>query len=727
MKFLYCTLLLLSLAPSLRVAAAASAEVLAHRCVSITAAMDQALRLQGQGSYRWSRSDTAAKAYFRLQPASLEHFLLYDQNRRYLRLKGLSLKAESNATKANLWSVHQVAGGFYRLKPHRLDELADGTRQGHQDEQALTGKLRLNRESDELCQDYPEAALDVLVDAPGRLLQDVSQPLRGYADVHTHIAFPAAMAGKAMAGGVFHPLGIEHALHDCEGLHGEGGNRNLLEFQRDNDFLEAFAEESYETAGYPDFPFWPNRETSTHVQAYYKWIERAFYSGLRLMVTSVTGNPTFCHILGIVNLETKTGPCDGSDALRLQTDYIYALQDYIDAQNGGAGRGWFRIVTSPRAAREVIAAGKLAVVLGIEHGTLFDCDDSPGSNCDRQHIEKSLDELHALGIRSVYPIHRFDNAFGGAKLQEGAAGAWMNVASKLATSQADGLLDLLNPKKMLFRPLGGYYMAAEICRDGYEGAPAFKSMDDFIVEDFSFVTDTLAEIPVVGGLLNRLLKMVLVDKLQPLPDYREANAENRVCNPRGLTEKGRWLIEGLMDRGMMVEIDHMSVPTLEATLTLLEARNYSGVISSHSWLEMTPRVYNRIFALGGMIAPMKESPRATVQRYQEQMQMMAQYPFGTAIALGTDIQGVHSQPAADPETDITYPFAAIDGSSRFLPPRTGNRLFSYADEGMAHYGLLAEWFQTVRQQDTSGSTVTSLMKSAEAYLQMWERAEASGS
>ena len=52
---------------------------------------------------------------------------------------------------------------------------------------------------------------------------------------------------------------------------------------------------------------------------------------------------------------------------------IRELQDYIDAQNGGPGKGWFRIVTSPYEARRVINEGKLAVVLGIEVSKLFDC------------------------------------------------------------------------------------------------------------------------------------------------------------------------------------------------------------------------------------------------------------------------------------------------------------------------------------------------------------------
>ena len=42
---------------------------------------------------------------------------------------------------------------------------------------------------------------------------------------------------------------------------------------------------------------------------------------------------------------------------------VYALERYIDAQSGGPGEGWLRIVTTPEEARQVIAEGKLAVTM----------------------------------------------------------------------------------------------------------------------------------------------------------------------------------------------------------------------------------------------------------------------------------------------------------------------------------------------------------------------------
>ncbi len=52
---------------------------------------------------------------------------------------------------------------------------------------------------------------------------------------------------------------------------------------------------------------------------------------------------------------------------------MVALQDYIDAQFGGPGKGFFRIVKTPAEARSVINDGKLAVVLGVEVSEVLDC------------------------------------------------------------------------------------------------------------------------------------------------------------------------------------------------------------------------------------------------------------------------------------------------------------------------------------------------------------------
>ena len=82
------------------------------------------------------------------------------------------------------------------------------------------------------------------------------------------------------------------------------------------------------------------------------------------------------------------------------------MQDYIDAQYGGPGKGLYRIVTNPFQARKVINAGQArgghghrdqrAVRLHLQ-GT---CPSGDVPACDAPQIDQQLDEVHKLGVRA---------------------------------------------------------------------------------------------------------------------------------------------------------------------------------------------------------------------------------------------------------------------------------------------------------------------------------------
>src|SRR3546814_9491918 len=90
------------------------------------------------------------------------------------------------------------------------------------------------------------------------------------------------------------------------------------------------------------------------------------------------------------------------ETVRIQAQQTRELQDYIDAQYGGPGRGWFRIVSSPEQARQVAADGKLAVTLGVEVSEPFGCSVRNGiPQCTEDDIDRGLDELYDLGVRQM--------------------------------------------------------------------------------------------------------------------------------------------------------------------------------------------------------------------------------------------------------------------------------------------------------------------------------------
>ena len=97
-------------------------------------------------------------------------------------------------------------------------------------------------------------------------------------------------------------------------------------------------------------------------------MERSWRGGQRLFVNLLVENNQLCKLYPL-----KRNSCDDMDSVRLQAKQMREFEDYIDAQYGGPGAGWYRIVTNPFEARKVINQGKLAVVMGIETSMPFDC------------------------------------------------------------------------------------------------------------------------------------------------------------------------------------------------------------------------------------------------------------------------------------------------------------------------------------------------------------------
>ena len=81
--------------------------------------------------------------------------------------------------------------------------------------------------------------------------------------------------------------------------------------------------------------------------------------GQRILVNLLVENNKLCELYPL-----KHNSCNDMKSVRLQADDMRKLERYIDAQYGGPGRGWYRIVTDPFEARKVINAGQA----GRRHG-----------------------------------------------------------------------------------------------------------------------------------------------------------------------------------------------------------------------------------------------------------------------------------------------------------------------------------------------------------------------
>ncbi|MFE9622636.1 discoidin domain-containing protein [Streptomyces sp. NPDC006527] len=484
---------------------------------------------------------------------------------------------------------------------------------------------------------------------------DAQGEVRGFVDAHNHLMSNEAFGGRLICGRTFSAAGIADALKDCPEHYPDG---TLAIF----DYITHGGDGRHDPVGWPTFKDWPAYDSMTHQANYYAWIERAWRGGQRVLVNDLVTNGVICSVYFF-----KDRSCDEMTSIRLQAKLTYDLQAHIDTMYGGTGKGWFRIVTDSAQAREVIRQGKLAVVLGVETSEPFGCKqilDIP--QCGKEDIDKGLDELYALGVRSMFLCHKFDNALCGVRFDSHGLGTAVNVGQFLSTGTFWRTEKCTGPQKD--NPIGG------------AAAPE-------------------AEADLPAGV--------------EVPAYDE----NARCNVRGLTDLGEYALRGMMKRKMMVEIDHMSVKATGRVLDILEAESYPGVLSSHSWMDLNWT--ERVYSLGGFVAQYMHGSEEFGAEAKRTDALREKY--GVGYGYGTDFNGVGDHPAprgADTANPVTYPFRSVDGGSVIDRQTTGARTWDYNTDGAAHVGMIPDWIEDIRLVGGQG-VVDDLFRGAESYLDTW--------
>ena len=638
-------------------------------------------------SYRFESVGLDAASRFFMKPTSFGNYMMTDRDGRYLAGQLLlsptagkkpgvfaEWKLTASGSMASEYLVHFTNNALnlklaYNYKKDKLVfSPSGGIFEWHKE-----SKFRLVAQSN--CRPFPEVMLNV--EGSRNLLKgDPSKPVRGFMEAHAHITSYEFLGGKAMHGKPFHRFGVEKALPDSAIIHGPDGITDFI-----GNFFSGKAD-NYDTRGWPDFPYWPDHRDMSHMGYYYKWIERAHLGGMRLLVTHLVENKTLCVLLSKLNPAAWINPnsCDAMDSIRLQAQRLYEMQDYIDAQAGGPGKGFFRIITSPEEARQVIANGQMAILIGVEASETFNC--GIGDPCTPETIDTQLEELYALGIRSIFPTHKFDNQFGGSQVREG--NGVINIGHYLNT---------------------GHFWEVEACDAETKGTYYKSGFPEF-------------------GDEAPWLELILPDLS---PEYDETIES---CNRHGLSDLGVYLVNRLIDKNMLIEIDHSSSASATKIMDIIEARNYSGVVSSHGWMSKGKdgglhRNSKRLIRAGGYIAPDLKSNRGIEEKIARVLAEVEKTSYLQGVGFSTDMSGLANQAGPRPDSSsnpLQYPFKNEFGFV-FYHQVSGNRVFDLNRDGVAHYGMLPDQMQDLREQ-SSIRLYESIMNSAEAYLQMWERAEA---
>lgn len=583
----------------------------------------------------------------------------------------------------------------------------------------------------------------------------------GMADVHVHIS-ATDFLGKSEWGSPFHKHGVMHALgENCEEYHGPNGVFSVTEAVYSQDF------DGHDTTGWPSFNEWPARNNLFHEAIYWKWLERAWAAGLRVIVNDLVDNETLCELARNA-AQDPTIDCNSMNNAGRQAGTMYAMQDYIDAQMGGRGEGWYQIVHDPDEGRAVIEKGQIAVVLGIEISNFLNCKVNYGAFPQKEPFEEDgagfpvensyscettetgadnevltqIQRIHGWGVRQVITIHEFDNAFGGNGIFGGLV---LNLGNREDTGAIpSGALanpgipnpEASNPIELPSGQFWTTYDCPEEGGQGVDGQPFSGYLwgnsggDD--LESLDPTCPYLGQGGRPGG---------------PTPCYPAKNnlepdmTTKKQCNARWLTPIGLYTYGKLMEAGMIFDIDHLELEMKTQALELAEAQNppYPFVSTHGTFGGTSVDQAERILKNGGFLYPSLGNGASLIGRMTETRQIHA--ASGTSelfgFGFGTDTNGLSGQAGGPSATAIEYPYtlfagagfdalADFDGITGVVFEKPNNvdidgtvsREWDINTDGSAHYGMLSSMVQEVRQDGTT-EDLKDLFNSAERLLRTW--------
>ena len=472
----------------------------------------------------------------------------------------------------------------------------------------------------------------------------------------------------------------------------------------------------HKVGGYPQFDGWPRWDNVTHQAMHQDWLKRAVDGGLRLIVVLAVNNEWMCSTLeaitpadqarlvvdpagGVALLAAKIADgalqtpeiCKDMGAVDRQLDEARQMEAYIDQEAGGPGLGWYRIVGSPAEARQVIGQGKLAVVLGTEVDSLFGCDKGSQS-CTTELISARLDEYYARGVRHVFPIHFYDNAFGGsANSNLLITKRWKNpIHTKDCRDQGytydDGKCNALG-----LTPTGAF-LIRELARRGM-----IIDIDHMSEQAFNDTMDILEPVhyPVVSGHTG----------FNGIASTDKNHEGNKTAADLTRIQKVGGMVAVIPHQGDLSEIQTFQPASGSPTMIPHTCGNSSETVA------------------------------------QAYLYAIHQLP-GTPVAFGTDINGFAGLPGPrmgdeacpggktasyNPRTTLGYPFTVRAPGFGVTMDKSvvGNNTFDFNTAGLAHVGMLPDMIADFQSLGMTQEDLGPLLNSAEGYIRVWERARRS--
>lgn len=444
---------------------------------------------------------------------------------------------------------------------------------------------------------------------------------------------------------------------------------------------------------------WPTRKNRTHQQMWWEWLDRARRGGLRTIVALAQHS----HALAD-GLETR-GPYDDNHSME---DQIRELIAFVHVRHAEI----MDTVTTAARMREVVASGRLAVIIGIEMdniGNFYSPAERRGGevynpNPTETDVRVEIDRLYDLGVRYIFPVHIVNNVFGGAAVYGAEESLLFNLSNFYIT---------------------GRTFSVEAVRTATSGI-AFKEPD--------FSRALTPQVRAVVDVLSHLPGLPLPPAVMNIArySYPDPGAGFGHRNGLGLTPLGNLAVRHMMRKGMMIDIDHMSEKCVADVISIARETNYP-LNSGHNGPRgmagdekaRTDAHYTALRNLGGMVGvgTGEAEAAAFMGTYRSVLGKMGY----RNVTLGTDAHvgaKLPVAPSASARLTANLPGLEICCNTAGSPKRWD--FADYNRNGVSHYGLMPEFLQSVQNAGLTAAERRALFSTSEDFAQMWARCEQRG-
>jgi microsomal dipeptidase-like Zn-dependent dipeptidase len=506
--------------------------------------------------------------------------------------------------------------------------------------------------------------------------------------------------------------------------------------------------------GAPTFGDYPTFLSGAHQQMHVTQIHRAWQGGLRLMVALAVHNQ---GVEFLMSPPQESPPTSDREVLEAQVCGMRRL--------AALNSDWMAIAYSPQDARDVVHSGRLAVILGAELDRLGELGFAS--------LEEEAEYLWDLGVRQVTPIHGMDNRLGGAAVFEPAYNSlndlllrgrlnvapddlarWPPVffdvrnggctAGPLAGMRGECVLFKLSPSqdravvtRTLFSPLHATPTLTSVQVPGYREHAGHMNVRGLTADGRSYISSLLARGMLVG--LEHMSQQSVEDVLPVLADRQvPAFVSHAHFRALAIQDRRRTTAEGFLPDEF--DVADGLVDAVRRSEGVIGVFMYENPIDEHPAVRAPFAIdcaassktfaYTLLYALErmggngvGLASDFTFIP-ATVPRFGANACWGLKAHWDARPGAGPLREQYHPERQ---ENGVVYagrrplPTVRAGANAPLRPYTMDQRTFDYNVDGFAHYGLLPDLLQDLKNIGLGTREFEALFSSAEAYIGMWEK------